>query len=208
MSEYSLSRILKKALQSSKPGLSEKILRVVRPTITITISTNHSYWILNAIRLAERLAGLPLALATAGAFLQRSSFTFERYLQEYETRWNIDPRRSLRLQEYQDRTLYTTWGLLYTGLERDDPDAAKFLKLLVYFSNQNLWYELLRAGFTDCSPNWLREVVADDINFDGVMRTLTDYCFLEAHITLKLWSMHACVHDWTLEALNKDIDAQ
>ncbi|KAF3492138.1 uncharacterized protein GIQ15_01655 [Arthroderma uncinatum] len=107
-----------------------------------------------AQRLAERLGGLPLALATAGAYLRQSSLTFERYLQEYEKRWNIDPRRPPRLQEY-DRTLYTTWDLSYTALESDDPDAAKLLKLLAYFDSQSISYKLLRAGLTDGSPRWL-----------------------------------------------------
>jgi len=78
-------------------------------------------------------------LATAGAFLQRrKGFTFKRYLEEYEKRWNIDPRRPARLNEYEGRALYTTWGISYSRLEKEDPDAAKILKLLGYFDNQSL----------------------------------------------------------------------
>ncbi|KAJ5823330.1 hypothetical protein N7447_005670 [Penicillium robsamsonii] len=161
----------------------------------------------HAKRLAERLAGLPLALATAGTYLQRSTFTFERYLQEYEKRWNISPRQPLQLQEYQERTLYTTWDLSYSRLEKGDPDAAKLLKLLAYFGNQRLWYELFRAGLTDRSPEWLREVVTDDVDFNDVMGVLVGYYFLDVHQTSDSWSMHNCVHDWTLAALNKEIDA-
>jgi hypothetical protein len=146
-------------------------------------------------------------LATAGTYLQRSIFTFERYLQEYEKRWNIDPRRPLRLQEYQKRTLYTTWDLSYSRLEKEDLDAAKILKLLAYFGNQSLWYELFHAGLTDSSPEWLREVITDDVTFDRMMGALAEYHFLDVHQTSRSWSMHNCVHDWTLAALNKDIDA-
>ncbi|KAJ6118771.1 hypothetical protein N7471_013391 [Penicillium samsonianum] len=162
----------------------------------------------NAKRLAERLAGLPLALATAGTYLQRKKgFTFERYLQEYEKRWNIDPRRPTRLNEYEERTLYTTWDISYSRLKNEDPEAAKILKLLAYFDNQSLWYELFHAGLTDSSPEWLSEVITDDVNFDGVMGVLAEYYFLDTHQTSGSWSMHNCVHDWTLAALNKDIDA-
>ena len=158
--------------------------------------------------MAKRLAGLPLALATAGAYLHQSPFTFERYLQEYERRWNIDPRRPIQLQEYQDRTLYTTWGLSYTRLENEDPGAAKLLRLLAYFNNQSFWYELFHAGLTGDSLPWLYDVMTDDISFDGVMRTLTDYCFVEVPTVLGLWSMHSCVHDWTLAVLNEAVDVQ
>ncbi|PLN77524.1 hypothetical protein BDW42DRAFT_176748 [Aspergillus taichungensis] len=37
----------------------------------------------HAIRLAERFEGLPLAIATAGAYLRKSSLTVEHYLQAY-----------------------------------------------------------------------------------------------------------------------------
>ncbi|KAJ5855201.1 hypothetical protein N7455_009149 [Penicillium solitum] len=159
-------------------------------------------------RLAERLAGLPLALATAGTYLQHSTIDCERYLQEYEKRWNIDPRRPTRLNEYEERTLYTTWDISYSRLKNEAPKAAKILKLLAYFDNQSLWYELFHAGLTDSSPEWLSEVITDDVNFDGVMGVLAEYYFLDTQQTSGSWSMHNCVHHWTLAALNKDIDAR
>lgn len=61
-----------------------------------------------AARLAQRLNGFLLALVTAGAFLRRSTMTFDLYLDAYERQWNMSPRRPLRVPEYQDRTLYTT----------------------------------------------------------------------------------------------------
>ncbi|KAK5238550.1 hypothetical protein LTR47_000293 [Exophiala xenobiotica] len=162
----------------------------------------------HAKRLVERLAGLPLALATAGAYLHRSLFTFERYLREYEDRFEIDPKRPFQLQEYQDRTLYTTWDISYSQLQKEDPIAAKLLKLLAYFDNQSLWYELFSAGFNHDSPEWLREVIADDLSFASVMGRLTEYCFIEVQVATKSWSMHNCIHDWTLAMLNKDLDGR
>ncbi|KAJ5458800.1 hypothetical protein N7530_010744 [Penicillium desertorum] len=160
----------------------------------------------HAKRLAERLGGLPLALATAGTYLRESSLSFEDYLQEYEKRWKVDGRRPINLQEYRERTLYTTWDLSYARLEIDDSDAAKLLKLLAYFGNQCLWYELFHDGLTEESPEWLRDLFTDDLSFKDVMRTLTEYYFLEVHLASETWSMHNCVHDWTLGALNKNVD--
>jgi tetratricopeptide (TPR) repeat protein len=85
---------------------------------------------------------------------------------------------------------------------------VKILKLLAYFDNQRLWYELFHAGLTDSSPEWLRGVITDDVNFNEVMGVLAGYYFLEIYQTSHSWSMHNCVHDWTLAALNKDIDAK
>ncbi|KAF7508034.1 hypothetical protein GJ744_009616 [Endocarpon pusillum] len=162
----------------------------------------------SARRLAERLGGLPLALATAGAYLQKSTLSFEQYLQEYEKRWNLNPRRPLHLEEYQNRTLYTTWDLSYVRLKNNDPSAAKLLKLLAYFDHQNIWYELLQSGLNDDLPSWLLDTTSNLITFEEVMRVLVEYCFVETQWATKSHSMHACVHDWTLASLNKMVDSE
>lgn len=159
----------------------------------------------HAKRLAERLDGLPLALATAGTFLRRNPCSFERYLQEYDKHWNIYPHRPTKLQEYQ-HTPYTTWDLSYAHLETDSSGAAQLLKLLAYFGNQSLWYELFQDGLTEESPKWLRELVANDMSFQSVMDILTEYSFIEVHLVSGTRSMHNCVHDWALAALNKNVD--
>ncbi|KAE8322332.1 hypothetical protein BDV39DRAFT_218643 [Aspergillus sergii] len=159
-----------------------------------------------AVQLAERLAGLPLALATAGAYLQKSPFTFQRYLQEYESRWNIDPRRPVKLQEYQERTLYTTWEISYNRLMHEDPEAAAMLRIIAYFDNQSLWYELFHAGLKDGYP--LYDVISDEVSFNGAMTVLSDCSFLEFHPGLRDWSMHKCVHDWVSASLGKAIGPQ
>ncbi|KAK2733385.1 hypothetical protein FQN57_002142 [Myotisia sp. PD_48] len=157
-----------------------------------------------AEQLAERLQGFPLVLATAGAYLRNSNITFERYLQEYEDRWNIGTSPPLR--EYQHCTLYTAWGLSYISLQNNNPKAAKLLKLLAYFDNQNIWFSLLRDGLSLRSPDWLCKLLQDEFSFDSVMRSLAEYSFLEPRVEQQVWSMHVCVHDWTLAELNKTLD--
>ncbi|KAJ5760217.1 TPR repeat protein [Penicillium odoratum] len=159
-----------------------------------------------AKRLAERLNGFPLALASAGVYVQLTGLSFERYLQDYEAHLNIDPDRSISPQEYHDRTLYTTWDISYFYLKVEDATAAKLLKMLAYFDNQSLWYELFHDGITENSPEWLCRVVASDAIFRRVMTTLTKYSFLEIDGASGSWSMHNCIHDWTLATLNKDLD--
>jgi hypothetical protein len=46
------------------------------------------------------------------------------------------------------------------------------------------------------------------VNFNGVMGVLADYYFLDTHQTSESWSIHNCVHDWTLAVLNKEIDTE
>ena len=110
-----------------------------------------------------------------------------------------------KLPEYE-RKLYTTWDVSYNRLKSENGKAAQLLGLLAYFSNRRLWYELFQAGRSEDLPRWLHEVVSGDVPFESVMRTLTDYCFLEVQVATRSWSMHMCVHDWTLATLNQVTD--
>ncbi|KAJ5655748.1 TPR repeat protein [Penicillium longicatenatum] len=161
----------------------------------------------SALRLAERLDGLPIVLATAGTYLKRTGFTFERYLQEYEKHWNTDAGRPIQLEEHE-RRLNTTLNLSYTHLKTENPDAAKLLKLLAYFDNQRLWYGLFHAGLSNDSPDWLRIVLASDLTFRRTMEILAQYSFLGVDEPSRSWSMHDCIHSWALAALNKNIDIE
>lgn len=158
-----------------------------------------------ARKLAERLAGLPIALATAGAYLRTVPFTFEKYLQEYENRWNLNPTSPHNVEGYVERTFYTTWNISYDNLRSDE---AEVLKLLAYFNNQGLRYELFYDGLTDSPPSRLRELISDDVSFHNIMRVLTESSFLEIDIESASWSMHRCIHDWTLAVLNSTVNQQ
>ena len=41
----------------------------------------------DAVKLAKELDGLPLALATAGAYLDQAAISFSDYLQLYKVSW-------------------------------------------------------------------------------------------------------------------------
>lgn len=106
--------------------------------------------------------------------------------------------------------LYTTWNLSYSRLASSDPDVARLLKLLAYFDNQEVWYELFSVGITVAGdlPIWLQELVAERQSFESAMGMLVDYCLVEVQDATQSYSMHNCVHDWALGELNKVVDPQ
>ena len=67
----------------------------------------------DAIKLAEELDGLPLALATAGAYLNQTAISFSDYLRLYKASWTKLLKMSPELSSYEDRTLYSTWQLSF-----------------------------------------------------------------------------------------------
>ena len=96
-----------------------------------------------ALELVEELDGLPLALSTAGAYLEQVTTTFSEYLQLYKTSWLKLQESSPSLRSYENRSLYTTWQLSLDQIIRENVLSAKLLKLWAYFDRQDVWFELL-----------------------------------------------------------------
>lgn len=133
--------------------------------------------------------------------------TFERYLEEYERHWNVSPQWAPHTPEYRNGTLYTTWAISYARLQHDQPNAAKLLQLLAFFSHQSVRYEDLSAGYClTCSSEWMQYVLSEDRQLYGLMAILVGYCFVDPDSEAGGWAMHTCVHDWTLAVLNESID--
>jgi hypothetical protein len=61
----------------------------------------------DTVRLAEKLDGLPLILATAGQYLYKSAISFSEYLRQYKELWARLQETSPELSSYKDRTLYS-----------------------------------------------------------------------------------------------------
>jgi tetratricopeptide (TPR) repeat protein len=146
-----------------------------------------------------------LALATAGVFLSQSALSFKKYLAQYEAKWKVTDS-SKQLSDYPSRTLYTTWDLSFRQIEQQNVRAANLLRLLAYFDHQDIWYELLQSGHGEDQPPWFTDLASDEFAFEDAMQTLTRYCLVEAHHETESYSLHVCVHDWTLKGLNAVVD--
>ena len=72
----------------------------------------------DAKRLAKELDGLPLALATAGAYLNQTAISFSDYLRLYKESWAKLQKTTPELSSYEDRTLYSTWQVSFTRIEQ------------------------------------------------------------------------------------------
>ena len=95
-----------------------------------------------ALELVDELDGLPLALSTAGLYLEQVTTSFSEYLQLYKTSWLKLQMTSPSLSSY-NRSLYTTWQLSLDQIIRENVLSAKLLKLWAYFDRQDVWFELL-----------------------------------------------------------------
>jgi hypothetical protein len=81
------------------------------------------------VKLAKELDGLPLALATAGAYLDQVAISFADYLRLYKASWLKLQRTSPELSSYKDRALYSTWQLSLNHIKRQNELSAQLLQL-------------------------------------------------------------------------------
>ena len=155
----------------------------------------------DARKITGRLDGLPLALATAGAYLRQVGTSFAQYLQQYDASWLKLQQTTLALDAY-DQALYSTWQLSYIHIEQQNGLSAQLLRLWAYFDNQDLWYELLRNGMdgSEAIP-WYFTLVEDELSFTAAARVICQHGLIEVDTSVEEgdtesrgYSMHPCVH--------------
>jgi tetratricopeptide (TPR) repeat protein len=165
----------------------------------------------DAIELVKELDGLPLALSTTGAYLKPVTTSFSEYLRLYMESWLKLQTTSPRLSSYEDRSLYTTWQITFDRIQQRNAGSAKLLKLWAYFDRQDVWFELLRQG-SSADEGWIQELTEDELSFNAAVRLLRDYGLVDADLSFQHlsgsggYSVHSCVHSWTVFVLNKEWD--
>jgi hypothetical protein len=132
----------------------------------------------DAVRLAKELDGLPLALVTAGAYLDQTAISFSDYLRLYKKSWTRLLETSPELSSYEDRTLYSTWQLSFDHVKQRNELSAKLLRLWAYFDNQDIWFELLQHADSE-DPEWICELTKDELSFNEAVRVLSDHGLVE-----------------------------
>ncbi|KAF2469609.1 tetratricopeptide repeat domain-containing protein, partial [Lindgomyces ingoldianus] len=206
--------------RSSRVNIGRRIrvgkLKDVRDSLQILSNASHRESTMNdpaATELAKELDGLPLALATAGAYLDQVSTSFADYLRLYKASWRKLQKTSPQISSYEDRQLYSTWQLSLDHIILQNKHSAMLLRLWAYFDNQDLWFELLQEGRSS-GPEWLYQITEDELSFTDTMRVLCDYGLVEVdkssrnEVELKGYGMHSCVHFWTAHMVNEKWDSE
>jgi tetratricopeptide (TPR) repeat protein len=137
--------------------------------------------------------------------------TLSDYLQLYKASWLKLQTTSPQLKSYEDRSLYTTWQITFDQIQQQNPASASLLKLWAYFERQDIWFELFRHTN---SPNdqWIQELTKDELNFNEAVALLCSFGLVDPDRALKQqfgsggYSMHSCVHSWTVFVLNNEWD--
>ncbi|KAG9196814.1 hypothetical protein G6514_004066, partial [Epicoccum nigrum] len=158
-------------------------------------------------RLLQLLDGLPLAIAQAGAYLEESGVGLETYLRFYEQQWGelmkAEDMTGAPLQDYPDRSVWTTWAISYQAICNKHEHTANLLLLWSFLDNKDLWHGLFAAAcrtsklaFTMLSE-WIGDIATSDIKFSNAMALLCNYSLVEQVQETMSYATHPVVHQWT-----------
>ena len=159
----------------------------------------------------KEMDGLPLAIATAGAYLDQVAVSLPDYLRLYKQSWMRLQASSPELDSYEDRTLYSTWQISFDHVKQQNELSAELLRFWAYFDNQDLWLELLQHSDSN-DPDWIRELTKDEVSFHQAVRVLCSHGLVEVDtfsqglIESRGYSIHGCVRSWTVHVLNQEWD--
>ncbi|KAH7029604.1 kinesin light chain 1 [Microdochium trichocladiopsis] len=145
----------------------------------------------DAKELVRELDGLPLALATAAAYLKRVPISFRDYLRHYRESW-----ARLTGNLHLDHTLCSTWQLSY----EHNPLAAHLLRWWAYFNNEDICED---------GPAWMGQL-SEELNFNDAVGVLHEYGLVEPTTMFQEpqgYSIHSCLHSWTIHILNEEWDS-
>src|SRR3954471_12070982 len=94
--------------------------------------------------LVRRVDGLPLALAQAGSYMQKTNVDVGGYLDLYEQKWTalFEGDHAFPLKDYPDRSILSTWTLSYDQVRQRHPEASYMLQLWACHDCKCLWYGL------------------------------------------------------------------
>ncbi|MCJ1470073.1 hypothetical protein MMC07_008718 [Pseudocyphellaria aurata] len=180
--------------------------------------------------IVEKLQGLPLAIAQAGAYIYEMSITPKKYLDSYEAR-----TRDILTQHnditYVNGSIMATLQISYDAVKSRNPSAFKLLTTWGFLDNSDVWWDLFhlawkcKAGFAepesdlpspdvvneqtgqnDSSKNntssWLTDLAKDESLFNKAISTLREFYFVRRNEARDSLSIHPVVHQWLRQRLD------
>lgn len=164
--------------------------------------------------LLNRLEGLPLAIAQAGAFLKESQMKLEDYIDYYDREFErlVNDEPDEQLLHYHG-SIWTTWVISFDEIRSKNDAGIAAANLLILWScldNKDLWYELFSEAILEehkgTFPSWMMTHIASDrLNFSKVMKILRRYSMIEETSSLGSYSIHPVVHKWAYHYFHDEI---
>ena len=148
-----------------------------------------------AEEIAEKLSGLPLALAHAAAYILRNKCSLEEYLKRLEKSLKVQERDVLRVDRYKN-TIYSTWKMSFEAIKDNCPlaiELANFLSISSSTRSHRHFIKLWRESYTKYS----------ELDIDEAIGWLSEFSFIDRSSDLEpVFVMHSLVQEVIRDTLN------
>jgi tetratricopeptide (TPR) repeat protein len=160
--------------------------------------------VVTARAICEELAGLPLALDQAGAFIEESQCSLWDYQQRYRKRRAALLQRRGELVNDHPEPVATTWSLSFEKVEKKSPVAADLLRLCAFLHPDAIPVELIIGGAAHLGP-LLARVAEDEMALDDAIVTLGVYSLIRREALGKTLSLHRLVQTVQRDAMDEEM---
>lgn len=153
--------------------------------------------------IVQEMAGLPLALVQAGAYIEETGCSLTDYLSFYVThRKDLLARRSRFLLDYPD-TVATTWSLSFQQIEQESSVAANVLRLCAFLAPDTIPEELLALGTAELGVG-LGIAVPDHFKLNDALEILLRYSLVRRDGNTHMLSIHRLVQAVLKESMSQE----
>jgi tetratricopeptide (TPR) repeat protein len=164
--------------------------------------------------IVAELGCLALAITIAGTYVSqtpRVSNNLSAYLDEYRRRRQelLSEQPDELVYEY-DHSVMTVWETSYSAVYGQLPEACRFLTLLAFLNNEDIFLELFRLESDETSTTeapWASVISTEGHvtihTLEKCFAILQKYSLLQRHESKTSYSMHKLVHAWGQDRLKQ-----
>jgi len=106
------------------------------------------------------------------------------------------------LQDYPDRSVWTTWAISYNAIRESHEATANLLLLWAFLDNKDLWHGLFTAACSASTTTatylseWIGDIASNEVEFAKAIQLLRNYSLIEDVKDLASYATHPVVHRW------------
>ena len=156
-----------------------------------------------ARQLSQELDGLPLALDQAGAYLEATGTSLDRYQQIYQQH-RSDLLKERRGQPYDHpEPVATTWEVSFQRVEARNPAAADLLRLCAFLAPDSIGEEIFMQGAEKLGST-LAQVATDHYMLDQAIEVLRAYSLITRNSSFHSLTVHRLVQAVIRDSLSTE----
>jgi tetratricopeptide (TPR) repeat protein len=175
-------------------------IKVLAPGASLNQSPNENQAM--AAEIVTALAGLPLALDQAGAYIEETRCGFSQYLKLYGTRRKELLSRRGRLPVDHPDSVAATWSLSFQRVEQESLAATDLLRLFAFLDPEAIPEEIILLGAAELGPA-LVEMESDPLKLDTIIELLLRYSLIRRISEVKSLSIHRLVQAVLKDGMDK-----